>query len=82
VQEYKSLNDRIIYIQVKAIPENVSVTQVFAPSFDGGEEEIEQFYEHLCDTITLTLMQKEGTKLLRKKLGDSAWESDMEEGRN
>jgi exonuclease III len=52
VQEYKPINDRIIYIRIRAIPENLSITQVYAPTSKASEEEIEQFYEQLQDIIS------------------------------
>jgi exonuclease III len=41
VQEYKPVNDRIIYIRIKAIPENLSITQVYSAASKASEEEIE-----------------------------------------
>jgi exonuclease III len=52
VQEYKPISDRIIYIRIGAIPENLSITQVYVPTSEASEEEIEQFYEQLQDVIS------------------------------
>jgi exonuclease III len=38
VQEYKPISDRIIYIQIRANPENLSITQVYAPTSEASEE--------------------------------------------
>ena len=40
VGEYKPGNDRIIYVTVRAITENLSITQVYVRSSKAIEEEI------------------------------------------
>ena len=46
---------RIISIRIQAIPFNCTLIQVYAPTTDYSEEEIEIFYEQIEDTIKQTL---------------------------
>lgn len=48
---YKPVNSRMIVARFSGQPFNVSVIQVYAPTADKTEEEIEQFYENLDDIM-------------------------------
>ena len=45
---------RLISIRISARPHNITVIQVYAPTSDHEDEEIEQFYEQLDSIITKT----------------------------
>ena len=47
-------NDRMIPVQFQGKPFNITVIQVNAPTSNGEEAEVEQFYEDLQDLLELT----------------------------
>ena len=47
-------NDRIICVRLQDIPFNITVIQVYAPTSNTEEAEVEQFYEDLQDLLELT----------------------------
>ena len=47
-------NDRMISVRFQGKPLNVTVIQVYAPTSNTEEAEIEQFYEDLEDLLELT----------------------------
>ena len=59
---YKPINSRMIVARFSGQPFNVSVMQVYAPTTDKTEEEIEQFYENLDDA--LKQMPKKDVKVI------------------
>ena len=49
-----SKNDRMISVRFKGKPSNITVIQVYAPTTNAKEAEVEQFYEDLQDLLELT----------------------------
>ena len=47
-------NDRIISVRFQGKPFNIAVIQVYAPTSNAEEAEVEQFYEDLPDLLELT----------------------------
>ena len=47
-------NDRMISISFQGKPFNITVIQVYAPTSNDEEAEVEQFYEYLQDLLELT----------------------------
>ena len=47
-------NDRMISVRLQGKPFNVTVTQVYAPTSNAEEAEVERFYEDLQDLLELT----------------------------
>ena len=47
-------NDRMISVRLQGKPFNITVIQVYAPSSNAEETEVEQFYEDLKDLLELT----------------------------
>ena len=47
-------HDRMISVRFQGIPFNITVIQVYAPTSNAEEAEIEQFYEDLQDLLELT----------------------------
>ena len=47
-------NDRMISVRFQGKPFNITVIQVYAPTSNAKEAEIEQFYEDLQDLLELT----------------------------
>ena len=47
-------NDRMISVRFQGKPFNVTVIQVYAPTSNAEEAEVEQFYENLQDLLELT----------------------------
>ena len=52
-------NDRIISIHFQGKPFNITVIQVYAPTSNAEEAEVEQFYEDLQDLLELTPPKKD-----------------------
>ena len=46
--------DRMISVHFQGKPFNITVIQVYAPTSNGEEAEVEQFYEDLQDLLELT----------------------------
>ena len=47
-------NDRMISVRLQGKPFNITVIQVYAPTGNPGETEVERFYEDLQDLLELT----------------------------
>ena len=47
-------NERIISVHIQGKPFNIRVIQVYAPTSNAEEAEVEQFYEDLQDLLELT----------------------------
>ena len=50
----QSLNDRMISARLQGKPFNITVIQVYAPTSNVEETEVERFYEDLQDLLELT----------------------------
>ena len=51
---YNLKNDRMISVHFQGKPFNITVIQVYAPTSNAEEAEVEQFYEDLQDLLELT----------------------------
>ena len=51
-------NDRMISVRFQGKPFNITVIQVYAPTNNAEEAEVERFYEDLQDLLELTPPQK------------------------
>ena len=51
-------NDRMISVRLQGKPFNITVIQVYAPSSNAQETEVERFYEDLQDLLKLTCKKK------------------------
>ena len=47
-------NDRMISVRLQGKPFNITIIQVYAPTSNAEEAEVEQFYEDLQDLLELT----------------------------
>ena len=47
-------NDRMISVRLQGKPFNITVIQIYAPTSNAEETEVEQFYEDLQDLLELT----------------------------
>ena len=47
-------NDRVISVCFQGKPFNITVIQVYAPTSNAEEAEVERFYDHLQDLLDLT----------------------------
>ena len=52
--EYNLKNDRMISVRFQGKPFNITVIQVYAPTSNTKEAEVERFYEDLQDLLELT----------------------------
>jgi len=86
-------NDRMISVHFQGKPLNITVIlQVYAPTSNAEEAEVEQFYEDLEDLLELTpkkdvlfiigtRMQKQEVKKHLKKQANLAFEYRMKQGK-
>ena len=51
-------NDRILSVCFQGTPFNITVIQVYAPTSNAEEAEVEQFYEDLQDLLALTAKKR------------------------
>ena len=51
---YSLKNDRMVSVRFQGKPFNITVIQVYAPTSNTEEAELEQFYEDLQDLLELT----------------------------
>ena len=51
---YSLKNDRMISVRLQGKPFNITVIQVYAPTSNAEEAEVERFYEDLQDLLELT----------------------------
>ena len=63
-----SKNDRMISVRFQGKPLNITVIQVYVPTSNAEEAEVEQFYEDLQDLLELTT----------KKMSFSLWGTGMQ----
>ena len=47
-------NDRMISVRLQGKPFNITVIQIYAPTSNAEEAEVERFYEDLQDLLELT----------------------------
>ena len=57
-------NDRMISVHFQGKPFNITVIQVYAPTSDAEEAEVEWFYEDLQDLLELTPQKLPGKPLI------------------
>ena len=57
VINYTAVSSRIILIRIKASPMNITIIQIYTPTTAYTDEEIEQFYESIDNTIKETPKQ-------------------------
>ena len=55
----QSQNDRMISVHFQGKPFNITVIQVYAPTSNAEEAEVEQFYEDLQELLELTPPKKD-----------------------
>ena len=68
-------NDRVISVHFQGKPFNITVIQVYAPTSNAEEAEVEQFYEDLQDLLELT-PKKDVLFIIRDwnaKVGRNTW---------
>ena len=51
-------NDRMILVPFQGKPFNITIIQVFVPTMDAEEAEVDQFYEDLQNLLELTPKMK------------------------
>ena len=51
LQGYLPVNERCMLLKIKAKPMNISILQVYAPTTEYSDEEIEEFYEDINKTL-------------------------------
>ena len=65
-------NDRMISLRFQGKPFNITVIQVYAPTSNAEEAEVEQFYEDLQDLLELTpkqdVLPSQGTGMQKKEV--------------
>ena len=54
ILDFAYVSDRIISIRIEAKPKNLTIIQVYAPTSDYSDNEIEEFYEKIDESIKTT----------------------------
>lgn len=54
VKSVTPISDRVIILQLNSKPFNTNIIQVYAPTSTSSEEDLEKFYKHLDDALTLS----------------------------
>ena len=67
---YSLKNDRMISVPFQGKPFNITVTQVYAPTSNAEEVEVEWFYEDLQDLLELTPKKEEEEEDVLFIIGD------------
>ena len=57
---YNPINERIITLRLKGNPMNITIIQVYAPTSDATDKDIEDFYEMVRETMD-NVLRKDGT---------------------
>lgn len=57
VLKYNAISDRVISIRLQGSPVNITVIQVYAPTTDAEEEDVDQFYNQVQDEVDRTRSQ-------------------------
>ena len=50
----RQVSSRLITIRLRAVPFNITIVQVYAPTSDYNDNEIEEFYDQLQNVINQT----------------------------
>jgi len=68
-------NDRMISVHFQGKPFNITVIQVYAPTSNAEEAEVERFYEDLQDLleVMLKILQARLQQYMNRELQDSSW---------
>ena len=53
-KRFVPISDRIILIQIKAYPKHINIIQVYAPTAEKPEHEINLFYKNIKDLLKIT----------------------------
>ena len=61
----QSQNDRMISVCFQGKPFNITVIQVYAPTSNAEEAEVERFYEDIQDLLELTPLKKDILFIIR-----------------
>ena len=56
VMECHPVSSRLITIRLRAVPFNITLVQVYAPTSDYNDNKIEEFYDQLQNTQRQTVM--------------------------
>ena len=51
---YRPISDRVIVVKLQAKPFNIYMIQVYAPTHDYNDENIEEFYEQIKSAVSYT----------------------------
>ena len=73
VLEWNLKNDRMIWICFQGKPLNITVIQVYAPTIDAEEVEVDQFYEDQQDILGKKKIKKDILLIIgdwKAKVGD------------
>ena len=54
---YRAISDRILYVRIRAAPFNISFIEVYAPTIEATDEEVEDFHDQIRSTIEISQSQ-------------------------
>lgn len=74
IREYRAINDRIIMIRLRSNPTNINIIQVYLPTTDARDENVDEMYSQL-EQLLDTLPNREITMIIgdyNAKVGNDA----------
>lgn len=79
VKEYRAVSDRIVVVRLESKPANINIVQIYAPTSEADDMEIEAFYADLEDTLG-TFPNREITIIMgdfNAKIGETTEDNDL-----
>ena len=54
---YKAISDRVLYVRIRAAPFNISLIEVYVPTTEATDEEVEEFYDQIRTALEISQSQ-------------------------
>ena len=54
---YRAISDRVLYVRIRAAPFNISFIEVYAPTTEATDEEVEEFYDQIRSALEISQSQ-------------------------
>ena len=54
---YKAISDWVLYVRITAAPFNISLTEVYVPTTEATDEEVEEFYDQIRTALEISQSQ-------------------------
>ena len=54
---YTAISDRVLYVRIRAAPFNISLIEVYGPTTEATDEEVEEFYDQIRTALEISQSQ-------------------------